>query len=349
MRTILLRNKLDENLLMKWNDLWNKSEEGHFFNTPEWLLAYCRSHGVKNFSIVTIEDDDELLLVLPLVKERFFGISAYGSPGGKYLNKSSLLIKNIDKELLQELINYLIKQGNFCLKELSAELADIIEKIDNRLIKKESSINPYINLDDPYKFLSNKQRNKIRNTIARNKNALRYESFTGDMNALNLVFEMDKRSSRTKKGKATFVDDTDRKFCQDMLKSLPKNFQIDLLYYEKDLICYSIELAFKKVIQAFNTGYNENYRQLRPGKILTYLLLDRLKNENYEILDFSRGNSILKQEFTSLLKKNYEILFSKNLFVMLWWEAAERLSTAMQENKFLYKQYLFFKKVFLYK
>jgi hypothetical protein len=349
MRTIQIRNKLDQNLLMRWKDLWKKSEEGHFFNTPEWLLSYCRSQGVENFSIVTIEENNELLLVLPLVKESFFGISTYGSPGGKYLNKSSLLIKNIDKGLLQELINFLKKQGNFCLAECDSELASIMEKIDNGLIKKESSINPYINLDNPHKFLSNKQRNKIRNIIARNKKSLRYETFTGDMNALKLVFEMDKKSSRTKKGKATFVNDLDRKFCQEMLKSMPKNFQIDLLFYEKDLICYSIEFTFKKVIQAFNTGYDGNYRQIGPGKILTYLMLEQLKNGKYETMDFSRGNSILKQDFTKLLKKNYEILYSKNLFVKLWWKTAEKLYTTVQENKYLYNQYLFLKRIFLYR
>ena len=82
MREISQRHSIDETFIKKWRKLWHESRTAHIFNTPEWFIASCEVYDIKHFTIVTIIENDELLLVLPLVRKKIFGISVLASSGG---------------------------------------------------------------------------------------------------------------------------------------------------------------------------------------------------------------------------------------------------------------------------
>lgn len=339
---------IDDDFLNSWHALWEQSDDGHFFNTPEWFLTYLAIKPQTKYLIITLKDGDTLTAVLPLVHEKQFGIPVLRGPGGKFLNKSSLLMKSYAKAPLKELFAYLMQVDNIYLSEVSQELADMIQSFSKVTLKKESSLNPYLPLEpDPFHYLSSKNRSQIRGILRKNEANVEHKVFVGDRHALEVAFEIDSRSSKKKQGKATFVSDRDKAFCLELIERMPKNVVIDLLYYNKIPIVYSIGFTYKKIYHAFNTAFDAEYRFLRPGKLLAYLRVKALAEEGYTLLDFGRGNSVLKQEFTKEAKLQYDIYYSSNPVIRSWWNISFKLYHSVEHNKRLYNIYLTGKKTIL--
>lgn len=345
MKQVITYDTVDDTLLKKWHKLWNDSSEGHFFNTPEWFFSYCETYGVRKQQIVTIEENGELILVLPLVLEKVFGISTWVSPGGKFLNKSSLLMKTTDKQALVLLLKQITRLGSVYLRELSEEYAEVIVSIDNNFIKQDASSNPYLPLaKDTIEQLSPKLSSQIRNTLQKYPTELHFTRVRGDAAQLRKIFTLDALSSKAKQGKATFTLEKDRLFCISLLQRLPSQFVIDTLYFQKKPIIYSIGFTYKKTFEAFLTAYDAAYQQLRPGKLLTYFILKQLQQEQISLLDFSRGVSPLKLEFTKQIRKQYTVFHSENILISQWLVFANSLYNTILHSKMLYSTYLFFKK-----
>lgn len=350
MRNIITRYTIDQEFLRKWRQLWEQSIEGHFFNTPDWFVASCKVYGINKFVIITIEEQGELVLVLPLVKKKVFGIAVWTCLGGKFVNKSPLLIKDVNTSLLQELSVYLQNMGDFYLQEVSSDIVEILSENNKQLIKKESSVNPYLYISpDPFQFLSSKNKSQIRGIIRKNEGALKFKTFIGDPNALESVFELDMRSTKTQQGKGTFITIKDKQFFRELIKRMPHQFVIDLVYYNNVPVVYGVGFVYKKIFHASNTAYDADYRFLRPGKLLAQFRLKRLQEEVFNKIDFGRGNSILKQEFTKLSEIQYNIFFVQSALFRKWILSTQKIYDGILQSKYLYSSYLFFKKNFLYR
>lgn len=349
MNTIIVRQTVDNDLLGKWKTLWEQSNEGHFFNTPEWFLAARDVYHIKQFRIITIEDNGELVLVLPLVKKKVFGIPVWTYLGSKFVNKSSLLIKEIDKSILKDLSHFLMKHGDFYLPELSREIAEILCDDTPCLIKKEASVNFYLPIDpDPFCFISSKNKSQIRGIMRKNKKDISFKTFIGDNKSLDTVFELDMRSSKKRQGKATFITKEDKLFFCKLLQLMPKSFVIDFVYHQNKPIIYSIGFAYKNIFHASNTAFDANYRFLRPGKLLTHYRIAKLQEEKSDLFDFGRGNSALKREFTKLTKTQYSVFFIFSPLSKQWLLSTQRVYDGILQSKPLYTSYLFLKKYLLY-
>lgn len=348
MKNIALRHTVDEEFLKKWKELWEQSKEGHFFNTPDWFLASCEVYNVTDFTIITIEEKEELVLVLPLVKKKIFGVPFLTCLGGKFVNKSPLLVREINEPLLQELSDFLIKQGDFYLQEVSSEITEILCSGNKILIKKEASINPYLSISpDPFCYLSSKNKSQIRGILRKNEKEVTFKTFVGEPDALEVVFALDKRSSKKQQGKATFVTEQDKQFFRELLKRMPKRFIIDILYHKDTPVVYGVGFVYKKIFHASNTAFDANYRFLRPGKLLAHFRLKRLQEEDFDLIDFGRGNSVLKQEFTKLGKIQYDIFYIQSTLGKSWLLSTQKFYDTVLNNKVLYGTYLQFKKVAL--
>lgn len=349
MKNISVRHTIDNDLITRWKVLWEESKEAHFFNSPEWFIASGLVYKVNKFRIITIEEDNELILVLPLVKKKVFGIPVWTYLGGKFVSKSPLLLKYVDKIVLQELIEFLIKHGDFYLSELSAEIAEVLYEANAHLIKKEASINPYLFINpDPFYFFSSKNKSQIRGIVKKHKQDISFKTFIGDEQALQTVFDLDARSSKKQQGKATFVTEQDKQFFQELVRLVPKSFVIDFVYYRNKPIIYSTGFIYKNIFYAANTAYDADYRFLRPGKLLASYRIKKLHEDKFDYLEFGRGNSALKQEFTKLTKIQYSILYVNSFFSKRWLLSTQRVYDGILRSKRLYTSYLFFKKYFFY-
>lgn len=337
-----IHHTLDNKLLEKWKKLWNISNDAHSFNAPEWLLVCKDTFNIDKFIILTVEENNELIALLPLVTEGKFGITTLCSPGRKFLDKSTLLMKDNNVALFRTIMNYLGNKDSFYLQEMSADLVDMLPL---SMLKNGISINPYLPLrPDPFQFMSGKNRHKLFKTINTCTKYLKFKSFTGSLEALQIAVEIDKRSSKRQAGKAVFEKAEDHTFYSQLIKKFKQNFVIDILFYNSFPIAFSFGLLYGKTYHALNTAYDIEYGKIMPGKLLLYYIIQHLKEKNMEIFNFSRGQSQLKKSFTNLQETQYDIFYVKNTILKHWWYAAHKVHNEILDNRLLYGTYLNIKK-----
>lgn len=340
--TVLISEDINDTLLTKWEQLWNNSHQAHSFNSPQWLQVCKDTFDIHTFHIISIYKNDELIALLPLTKERRFGIEILCSPGEKYLDRSTLLLRDDNSLSMNILLHLLSGKSTYLLQELSTPVK---KDSDTYLLQKEASINPYIPLkSDPFRFLSSENRRKLFKLIKQQEQELSFQSFTGDYHALKMAINIDKKSAKRQAGKAVFASDLDLRFYQQLLKHFKDNFLIDIVFFHNTPIVFSIGLKYGKTYHACNTAYDINFRNIVPGKILLFFLLNHLKEQKMETFNFSRGQNELKNDFTKMYTPQYNLFLSPHLYFMKWWETANNIYEQLLNNKLFYTTYCTFKK-----
>ncbi len=348
-RSITIHTSLDEELLHEWQQLWNESHFATFHNSPTWFMACKQGLHLKDYFFLVVKTDGRLEAIFPLIVERRFGISAICCPGERFVDKSTLLLKDNDPKLITAIINHLTGMSNLYLEEFSKEMAELILRNNKQVRKQEASINPYLPLEsNPLRFMTNKMRNKIQNKIKRYQKSLTFQNYLGNSLGLEKAFEIDARSTKRQKGTSDLAGKEQKEFIHALLSVAGKNLTVDILSYEGVPVVYAIGLTYKKTYHAFQTAFDGNYAFLSPGKMLSFYIYDHLREKGYELFDYSRGVTVLKKEFTPLFAVQYDILFSKNMLVFYWWRLCNYLYNAILGNKKLYGMYLFFKKLIFY-
>lgn len=342
---IVQKEQLSKKLLEEWQRLWDESSNVHLFNSPVWLQI-CEDYFQEEVTLITVRKQDKLYAVLLSSTQKWFGVSTLSCPSGRFMDKFSLLKKNGSKEMMKALINYLEEEGNFYLAEVNEKDKEIVARLADDVIIHESDINYYLPLEDsPLQYLSKKNASKIRNRIKNNEQYLSYKTFKGDEHSLAVAFRVDKASYKLKKGQATFVSEDTRKLFRTILRYLKDNFVIDVLYFKRKPIAFSIGFVYKETYLAINTSFDNEFQTLGPGKILAYLLIKRLHHEGFKTLDFGRGDSQLKQDFTPYYTRQYHIFYHQKQAALLWWKTADLLYSGLQENDWFYTAYCQMKKL----
>ncbi len=334
---IRIRKQLNKNLRKDWIRLWSQSEYSHFFNSSQWFECCRNTFKYNNFIFVTAYNDSRLVGILPLVKNTFFGIQSYCEPGIVYLDRSTVLVS--DRSIIEPLLSGALELGNIKLSEVPPNFLPSIKIIKPSSIS-ESSINPYLPLnDDPFKFLTKKQKSKIFNKQKKFEHDLEYKIFTGSKKSLEIAIEIDKKSMKYARGQASFGDRQSANFYTNLITYFRRQIVIDILYFKKQPVIYSIGLADKKIYHALSTSYNKDYQFLIPGKLLLFYILRRLHKESYKELHFSRGTNVLKREFTPHAYTQYDVYFTSSPTTNWWWNTAKHIRTTLIANRTFYSAY----------
>lgn len=329
---IQIIQKLDSDFIKKWSALVNSSVNAHFFNTPQWFISCIDTYDIKEYFVFAAYYENELVGILPLVKEKKFGIEVFASPGKRYLEKSTILVKDDNYQILTKLINEVCKYGNIYLTELSEEIAEMLSKNQGKGLLTLSSINPYIRLkDNPFGSISKKQKNRITGKIRKNLGNIKFVHLRNNLGFhLQTVFDLETRSSKKLANKGSFSDAKIRKLFTSLINYAKGYISIDFILYNNQPIVSSLGFVFKDRYLAYYTCYDNNFRDYFPGKILTYFMLSKLREERVEVFDFSRGHNSFKNDFTKNWEFQYDFYFSKNPLIRIWWEGINNLRRLKQ-------------------
>jgi CelD/BcsL family acetyltransferase involved in cellulose biosynthesis len=308
--------KLDNDFIREWHEFWDKQQNAHFFNSPEWFISCLTAFNAKNYFIFVVYQSKKIKLIWPTVKMKKFGISFLGSPGGEYLDKNSLLFDNDDPTIIGALIEKILKDANIYMTEVDEKTKCNIARTSTTKLIRQSSINPYISLDlEPFRFIKNKQKNEIKNKIKRYQGNLSFKLCEDNLRKhLATIFDIEHASIKAKNGKNIFS----KKIARDLFNHI-SNGQNDaliaLLFFNNKPIAHMFGLISKRSFIAYHMAYLKDYKNLIPGKILLYFLLPLLKEKDFTLFDFSRGESILKKQFAQQKKTQYEIFISDNTII----------------------------------
>jgi CelD/BcsL family acetyltransferase involved in cellulose biosynthesis len=316
----IYRNEIPSDLLHEWEILWKSSEYKHYFNSPVWFQASKRAFLTKDFVILTGYEKGQLVAVLPLVREKKYGMKVYKMPGGRYFDRSPLLLKSLDKDLLQSLFTAAKSIGSFYLSEIDRYMLDSIVPWVTPVSSAETSVSPFWKLQpDAFRFLAWRHKKALLKKIAEEEGHFDLKVFTTESKEhLKTLMEIERDSSKAHDFKDTFSDT----HLLDLYKGLdalaPGSVWFIILYYKGEPICYNYGFHYGDVYSCCGTSFKLAYRNFAPGLLLTYLALPKLIEMGINFFDFSRGISRYKRDFTPYSYQQYGIAYGANFFVHTW-------------------------------
>lgn len=311
MYTIVEEKKIDEALKYEWKKLWFHSEYRNYFNSFEWFESCIDIFKIKNYKVIKIYKNDSLICIIPLEKKGTTLIS----PGDKYLDKSTLLVKNIDIEMVKQLKSYLyINKQSLILTELDQDLAAMFGE---KQMKEISSENPYIDLTtDINNIIKTKEKHHIENIIKKNHELSVQIYKSNTYKYLDIIYDIEKKSNKPQKKREMFSDPKAKNiFCKLAATKYPI---VAILYHNKTPIAHLFGIKNKKNnFMAYHMAYKKEFKKYQPGKILILFLINFLKEKQYTVFDLSRGNSLLKKHFSKNSRINYSIYVNCKLYTKI--------------------------------
>lgn len=337
-RVFVYKNPNKE-LKSHWQSLWSDSTHANFFNSYEFYLVCSKTFENDKSEVFCLENNGEVVAILPLIKGRVFGFPCYVNPGGRFIEKSPFLVKDNNKDDLKILIDFVLKKGNIRLSEVPQDIAENLRTGFKESLISIISVNPFINLrEENYLGLNKKNLSKIKNRTRKSKKGLEYLHIRGGgEKELKKVIDLEKESHKSMKGKQIFDDKTSRLFYKNLIQISKDKTVFDFLTYDRKIFVSAVGILCKDTYYAYHTSYLRGFKYLMPGKTLTYFMLNQLKKEGVGVFDFVRGYSNFKKDFTSNYSIQYDFYLSRNFSINIWWKLinlARRIKIAIFNPKY---------------
>lgn len=306
-------DKLDTKTKEEWKKLWQQNATRNYFNSLWWFQNYISVYQSHQYTILKGYNNNSIQFILPLIKMPFKNLVVIG---GRYLDKVSFLYKGDIREIIKTLEKYCIEsKKTITLLECNFNINCIKEQ---KCITEFASDNPFVSLNqDLDSVIKRKEKRYIENILRKNNN-LSFKIISGKdvQDYIDIIFDIESRSNKIKKSKALFVDEKVRELFRNISKT--DYSMLCILYYNNIPIAHMIGLiATPSNFMAYHMAFDKEYSHFQPGKLVIYHLLNYLKNKEYNVFDFSRGNSLLKKHFSIENSKNYNVYINPNVFVKI--------------------------------
>lgn len=320
--TTLLRNLTEEHK-QAWQALWKRSARGHLFNTPGFFEAWLDAFRIKEYVIIFCYRDGTLCAVLPLVKGKVFGIPSFVSVGsaGNYADHSSLLIEeHMAAEIISALFETALGLGNIYVAEISAAVAGLLERTSSPSFIPEVSVLRNTSLaqeTDTLQYMPSRQKRELKRHLRQQAPHLDFRVAGAD--ALETVRAIEQESYRPDYHMDFFSKAQSVRFVESIARHLPDSLKIGILSYQGWPIATNLGFLWGQTFYGYHMAYREEFRRIGPGKIVMYFLLQWLQQNGCTAVDFSRGESDLKQQFSQKPYSQYDAYLTRHWGVFIWW------------------------------
>ena len=309
---MLIVNKysnIDKKLINQWNNLWQEASHKTFFNSYRWFHICLQTFNYQKILIITVEDNNHLVAILPLVKKKHYFVS----PGEKYLDNTTLLIKNDYENIISTIINYIKKNKlQIVLNEVEESLSESFQDIPREF----SSNNPKAYLEKGINnIIKHKELRYLNRIKEKNEEHIHFSIYKGSecYEQIDRIFKIEKESNKPQLKKDLFRNSNARILFKHIAKT--NNSLLIILKYNNLDIAHLFSLVCNKTVMAYHMAYNKDYSHLQPGKLIFIHLMEYMLENNLQILDFSRGDSTLKRHFSNDSVKKYNLYINCNIFI----------------------------------
>ena len=323
MYKVIKKEKINKKDILEWGKLWLNSKNAQLFNSHQWFEA-CEKSMPSKYLCFFVYDNDELVSIIPVKVILHF---IYVSPGGKYLDKNTNLFLKSNHECMDWLIKKYFRHKLLIFNEVPEK---DLQYYGQDFITRESSINPYAILDSELSTITKRTLKKIKSILDVNKNKLSFKAYSGNnlKNNINLMFNIEKESNKIKRKKAIFIHPKVRQLFYE-LSSYPGT-TLFVLYFEGKPIAHTFDFINKDYIMGYHTAYVNEYKNLIPGKLVSYFVMKYCLANNIYKYDFSRGDGHKKRQFARFSEKNYNLFYTDicvvKFFVKIYFSILDKYS-----------------------
>lgn len=315
------------------------------FHKFDWIYKWWKNfNDGQELRIIVAEENGKVVGIAPLFI-KVYSMSKYPVYnelcflGDKITSYADFLIdadenkEQIFQELLYHAINYIPCDAvalrninsaypNFSLwKKFTAFLdMDCIAVCDCPRI----SLYKYRSYDEYYNNLGKKLRrnlHKLSNKIDKERIKLEYifkEDTTPDDLERIAELNMKRQKQLYEKGDKTrfcyFTDARKKQFISDFFCNGGNESKLlAVIKHEEEIISYFLGMHSDKTFSIWNTGFDPEYYNLAPSKLLLNKLIQHSFENGYKYFDFMRGTEAYKLEWTKEISCNYTFSIRKTL------------------------------------
>lgn len=316
-----IHTTLDAPLRSAWQTLWERAPFANAYNSPSWFEAAIEAFGHTTIRIISIVDtsDDTLVALVPLIKTRISGVSAYIPAGLDFVDRTPILADLTNEKIAKEVMRQLRTLGTVYMNGLT-------ESESSMLMKKNGvSVFPiYVEsvvdfTKGPYGEFS--QKNAARLLRKADQNAGGPVEIIDSADAsknLTLCFEIDTKSVKNEKGKGTFYKSDTRKFYTLLAKKTPQSMGISIITIAGEPAAFSIQFNHQNISSGSQKAYLAKYKKHGPGYLTMIKLFDTIRERGQVAYSFGKGIDDFKLIFTKDVHQKYACVLSRSLFARVW-------------------------------
>lgn len=326
--TVKIVRNIDKKLIQEWNSLWKRAQKATAFNSYEWFLTCITTYEIKQFELVVCYENNKLVGILPLIVAKQFGIRVASSLCDNFTIETPFLLENYSKPLVKAFFSAIYKKKNLYISKIDEEITATLAAIFPNMFFSIIATCPFIPFnEDPLHRVSKSTQKNVKKVLKDYGHDLKFELYdnSDDLEKyLEIMFTIEKNSSKQKRGRAIFSEEITKSFYKNTIKFASKFVRIGILYYQEKPIVYQYGFQFKDIFDAYQTSYLYEYRKLEPGKTMIITILSKLKEQSIKKLSLGGGISSYKEEFAKSYEFAYDLYSSKNPLIMTWWKMINR-------------------------
>lgn len=328
------------NLKDDWNNLLSQSTSDNLFLRHEWLSNWWSSYNNKNKSALMallLKKDGRLIGAAPLMlskdKMRGLPIKKIAFMGESSWTTGDFLTAEQKEEALEKIIEYIlgIKWDMMDLQNVPEEseniriMAEILKKKGIGHLSMPASSSPYLIADASWDSFYNQRsirfKKAMRNKINKiNKSGAvkiqKYSTPEEVKRVLPIIFEIGLKGWKHKINNAISSTEENKRFYTQLSETMSSLgwLNIWLLSLNEKPIAFEYHIRHKNTIHGLIADYDEDYRELSPGSILDFNIMQHIFNNEKCEYDLGSGNSFYKMNWTEKAKRYQSHYFYNNTF-----------------------------------
>lgn len=309
---IEIYKKFDTDLQEKWLNLWKSVSYANYTNSPQWFLSVIESFGYKDFVIIAIYQEEELVAIGGLVKVKKFGLPCYTVAPGDFVLGIPFIIDPSDSGVRKNFFASLRNLGTVYLENIPEMfLASVKNKAGISTMC--STVNLYFPIHIENNMVTIPKRSRLLNRIRGIEDDFTMKYFTGEnAEKLDLIYSIDKESSKQNKGYNVFNNKKIKEFYKNLAKNFREDFYIHILFFKEKPIAYYIGFLVNNTYYWSQNAFISEYSNYSPGKILLVKIIDFFGLKNVKEINFGSGDYRIKRLFTDEYVNLYNVVISNS-------------------------------------
>lgn len=327
-------SKLLTKLEPQWKDLLEKCQADPIFNSPSWIQNWLAHFGNSNdkLRLILLKESQNILGIAGLYLTieqwgivRVRALTPLGRSTAEYLD---LIFPSATEETYAALLESILQCKDWDVLSLSRlpqhsltreSMKDAAAKLGLTVVEEKEEVCPFIELKGSFDtYMRERFSGKFRNNIQRNRKKLgklgmhRLEILTDSTDLdvkLSMVFDLDRRSWKGKRGLGIFGNEEKRSFFSEIAKSMASHdsLALHLQFLEDGLISYIFGFKSHEKVYVYSMGFDPDFGKYSPGTISIADLLNWSFENHVKIFDFLRGGEKYKKLWTDTATQNVNL------------------------------------------
>jgi len=328
------------NLYDSWNDILSQAADANVQHTHEWLSSWWEVFGDnERLSLITVTDGGKIIGIAPLTITKVIGKAGFELRkltfvGDGLTDYHDLLIANERREevlrvLLEFIVNGKEDWDAIHFRNVRGDspnlpiLRKILGDTSFTFVERINTQSPYISIDcswtDYYGALGKNIRSDVRrrlNYLAKMGKAefIRLHEVDDVTDTLGIIKSIHVKCRRANGEISWYTNEKRFRFASLILKRFSDRKWLDIVFLKLNdrVIAYYLGFIYDNIVYFWNTGFDPEFSQVSPGKLLLHYWIKDSFAEGYREFDFMVGEEPYKLQWTSPMRPNYELFVFKN-------------------------------------